>query len=400
MRINQLSPQTVNQIAAGEIIERPASVAKELVENSLGGKQLIQVQDNGSGIHKEDMTLALSRHATSKITEVSDLNIIDSMGFRGEALPSIASVSKLVLVSRQNDAAHAWKIEHHSDPKALVPDALPGGTRVEVHQLFHNLPARKKFLKTDKTEYSHLENLVKRLALAHFDVAFTLRHNSKDTLIVSAAKTPQDRDRRIASVLGAEFIENSLFLEYQSGGLSLSGWIAKPTFTRSRQDMQYFYVNSRMVRDKLLAHAVRQGYQDVLYHGRHPAYVLFLDLDPSGVDVNVHPTKHEVRFRDSRNIHDFVYHTLKRVIAEVPGVDHAVERDTANSHTAGSFFRSSPGSGSAAGNQYSAGSGTLSLSVSDQRTYSGLYAENTDEPILNKMESDTDIPPLFQKRFG
>ncbi len=338
MRIHQLPPQLVNQIAAGEVVERPASVVKELVENSLdagagridveveqGGVRLIRVRDDGRGIHPDDMALALSRHATSKISDLETLERVSSMGFRGEALPSIASVSRLLLRSRQEGADSGWEIRGDAD--APVPAAHPVGTTVEVRDLFYNTPARRKFLRTEKTEFGHIETLVRRLALSRFDVAFSLHHNRRELLSLGVADDRAGRERRLARLLGREFLAQALFLEQEAMGLRLSGWVAHPTFSRSQADMQYFYVNGRAVRDKLVSHAVRQAYQDVLYHGRHPAYVLYLTLDPRLVDVNVHPTKHEVRFRDGRDVHDFLFRTLHRVLAETsPG--QTVDRET------------------------------------------------------------------------
>jgi len=326
-RINALPSQLVNQIAAGEVVERPASVIKELVENSLdagadrievdiaqGGVKHIRITDNGHGLYREDMPLALSRHATSKVASLEDLERISSMGFRGEALPSIASVSRLTLISREREAEHAWRIDQGENETS--PAAHPVGTTVEVRDLFFNTPARRKFLKTEKTEFGHIEQTLRRLALARPDVAFSLQHNGRSVFSAARAGDTQAQQQRISGLLGAAFIENALFFEQAAAGLSLSGWVARPTFSRSQADMQHFYVNGRMVRDKLVTHAVRQAFADVLYSGRHPAYVLFLELDPVLVDVNVHPTKHEVRFREGRLVHDFIFRTLHKVLAE------------------------------------------------------------------------------------
>lgn len=321
----------VNQIAAGEVVERPASVIKELVENSLdagaqrvdveverGGVKLIWVKDDGSGINKDDLVLALSRHATSKVNSLEELERIHSLGFRGEALPSIASVSRLLLSSRESGADNAWQVKGDSDPP--VPVAHPVGTTVEVRDLFYNTPARRKFLKTEKTEFRHIEQVVRRLALARFDVAFSLKHNGREVFRSRNADSLRDKEYRLAELLGKPFVENALGFEYEAAGLTLSGWIGLPVFSRSQADMQHFFVNGRMVRDKLVTHAIRQAYQDVLYHGRHPAYVLYLNLDPVLVDVNVHPTKHEVRFREGRLVHDFLFRTLHQVLSDTrPG---------------------------------------------------------------------------------
>ena len=331
-RIQLLSPRLANQIAAGEVVERPASVIKELLENSLdsgatrievdveqGGIKLLRVRDDGCGIPADDLPLALARHATSKIRDLEDLERVMSLGFRGEALASISSVSRLTLTSRTAEAAEAWQVETEGrDMEARVqPAAHPVGTSVEVRDLFFNTPARRKFLRTEKTEFDHLQEVIKRLALARFDVAFHLRHNGKVVLALHPANDPAARGRRVASVCGPAFLEQALPVEIERAGLHLWGWVGLPTFSRSQADLQYFYVNGRMVRDKLVAHAVRQAYRDVLFNGRHPTFVLFLDVDPAVVDVNVHPTKHEVRFRDNRMVHDFLYGTLHRALGDV-----------------------------------------------------------------------------------
>ncbi|KWR75754.1 MULTISPECIES: DNA mismatch repair endonuclease MutL [Pseudomonas] len=331
-RIQLLSPRLANQIAAGEVVERPASVIKELLENCLdagarridveveqGGIKLLRVRDDGGGIPADDLPLALARHATSKIRELEDLEAVMSLGFRGEALASISSVSRLTMTSRTADAEQAWQVETEGrDMQPRVqPAAHPVGTSVEVRDLFFNTPARRKFLRAEKTEFDHLQEVIKRLALARFDVAFHLRHNGKTVFSLHEAADETARARRVGAVCGPAFLEQALPIEIERNGLHLWGWVGLPTFSRSQPDLQYFYVNGRMVRDKLVAHAVRQAYRDVLYNGRHPTFVLFLEVDPATVDVNVHPTKHEVRFRDSRMVHDFLYGTLHRALAEV-----------------------------------------------------------------------------------
>ncbi len=332
MRIQLLSPRLANQIAAGEVVERPASVIKELLENSLdsgarrievdveqGGTKLLRVRDDGGGIPADDLPLALARHATSKIRELEDLEQVLSLGFRGEALASISSVARLTLTSRTAEADQAWQVETEGRDMAprVQPAAHPVGTSVEVRDLFFNTPARRKFLKTEKTEFEHLQEVIRRLALARFDVAFHLRHNGKSVLALHEAADDLSRARRVAAVCGPAFLEQALPIEIERNGLHLWGWVGLPTFSRSQADLQYFYVNGRMVRDKLVAHAVRQAYRDVLFNGRHPTFVLFLEIDPAAVDVNVHPTKHEVRFRDGRMVHDFLYGTLHRALGEV-----------------------------------------------------------------------------------
>ncbi len=335
MRVQRLPTRLINQIAAGEVVERPASVVKELLENSLdagalqievdieqGGMRLLRVRDDGAGIHKDDLALALSRHATSKILTLEDLEQVTTLGFRGEALPSISSVSRLELCSRIADADSGWRIhgdgrELHTEPE---PAAHPFGTTVEVRDLFFNTPARRKFLRTEKTEFTHVEEVVKRIALSHFATGITLRHNQRAIHTLRPAHDERDRAQRVARVCGEAFIDHALYVDFEATGLRLWGWIALPTFSRSQSDLQFFYVNGRMVRDKLVGHAVRQAYQDVLYHGRHPAFVLYLEMPPAQVDVNAHPAKHEVRFREGRLIHDFLFRALHQALAGVsPG---------------------------------------------------------------------------------
>jgi len=329
-RIHQMPNQLINQIAAGEVVERPASVVKELLENSLdacstkieidieqGGTKLIRIRDNGRGIHKEDLALALSRHATSKIRNLDDLEHIKSLGFRGEALPSIASISRMNITSRQQDA-DAFKVQGQDEQSAQVsPAAHSFGTTIEVRDLFYNVPARRKFLRTEKTEFNHLEDVVKRIALSHFNVDVTLNHNQRAIKHWRAANDQKSMEQRIAEVCGKAFIEQSQYMSFEAANLKLHGWIALPSFSRSQADMQFFFVNGRIIRDKLVTHAVRQAYQDVLYHGRHPAYVLFLQLDSAMVDVNAHPTKHEVRFREGRLVHDFLFRGIHKALADV-----------------------------------------------------------------------------------
>ena len=337
-RIQLLSPRLANQIAAGEVVERPASVIKELLENSLdsgarridveveqGGVKLLRVRDDGQGIAAEDLPMALARHATSKIRELEDLEGVLSLGFRGEALASISSVARLTLTSRTADAGEAWQVETEGRDMTprVQPAAHPVGTSVEVRDLFFNTPARRKFLKSEKTEFDHLQEVIRRLALARFDVGFHLRHNGKVVLGLHEAPDEVARARRVGAICGPGFLEQALPIEIERNGLRLWGWVGLPTFSRSQADLQYFFVNGRAVRDKLVAHAVRQAYRDVLFNGRHPTFVLFLELDPTGVDVNVHPTKHEVRFREGRTVHDFLYGTLHRALADVRPQDHA-----------------------------------------------------------------------------
>jgi DNA mismatch repair protein MutL len=335
-RIKLLTPRLANQIAAGEVVERPSSVIKELLENSLdagatrldidieeGGIKLMRVRDNGSGIERDDLPLALSRHATSKIYQLDDLEAVATLGFRGEALASISSVARLALITSTNDDASGWQAvaEGRDMETDVSPAPHPRGTTVEVRDLFFNTPARRKFMRTEKTEYNHLEEVVKRLALSRFDVAFNLRHNGRMVYAWRAGDTQLEQERRVAQVCGPAFMENAVHIDIERNGMRLWGWVALPTFSRSQADLQHFYVNGRAIRDKLVSHAVRQAFQDVLFNGRHPAFVLYFELDPSTVDVNVHPTKHEVRFRDNRNVHDFIYSSLHHALARVTPED-------------------------------------------------------------------------------
>ncbi|SNC66624.1 DNA mismatch repair protein MutL [Marinobacter sp. es.048] len=335
--IRLLSPRLANQIAAGEVVERPASVVKELVENALdaganrvdveveqGGAKLIRVRDDGSGIEEGDLPLALSRHATSKIASLDDLEAVASLGFRGEALASISSVSRLTLTSRteSQEAASRVEVEGREMDARISPAAHPVGTTVEVRDLFFNTPARRKFLRTEKTEFNHVEECVRRQALSRFDAGFTLRHNQRVVQSLRPAESALDRERRIGALCGQQFIDNAVVIDAEATGLRLWGWVALPTFSRSQADLQYFFVNGRVIRDRLVAHAVRQAYRDVLYNNRHPAFVLYLEVDPATVDVNVHPTKHEVRFRDGRLVHDFIFRTLHKALADVRPDDH------------------------------------------------------------------------------
>ncbi len=320
-RIHPLSDLLISQIAAGEVVERPASVLKELIENSLdagasridvqledGGVKLIRVADNGGGIEPEDLSLALARHATSKIASLADLERVGSYGFRGEALASIASVARVALISRTPGGDHAWRLRGGSPPE---PAALDRGTVVEVADLYFNTPARRKFLKTEATEYAHCDDVLRRMALARPDVAFSLAHNRNVRRRLASA----DIARRLTELFGADFPAQMRPVESVAGPLRLAGYAALPAYSKASRDEQFFFVNGRFVRDKLLAHAAREAYADILHGARHPAYVLFLSIDPAGVDVNVHPAKTEVRFRDARGVHQFVFHTLTRALA-------------------------------------------------------------------------------------
>jgi len=327
--IKVLPDLLINQIAAGEVVERPASALKELLENAIdaqssrvtvelaaGGARLIKVSDDGSGIGRDDLPLAVARHATSKIAQLDDLERVASLGFRGEALASIASVAQLILTSRRRDDAHAWTLKASGGEITVpAPAALGAGTAVEVLDLYYNTPARRKFLKSEATEYGHCEEAIRRAALSRSDIAFSLTHNGRASLHLKA----HDQAARIAAVLGDDFRAASIELDENAGGARLYGCIAAPTYARTTREAQYFFVNGRYVRDKLLSHAIRQAYQDVLHHERHPAYVLFLEIDPAAVDVNVHPTKIEVRFRDSRTVHQLVFHALGKALSRTAG---------------------------------------------------------------------------------
>ncbi|MFT7227573.1 MAG: DNA mismatch repair protein MutL [Methylophilaceae bacterium] len=331
--IKVLPNQLISQIAAGEVVERPASALKEMLENSLdaqsteikvslmqGGTKQLRVADNGVGIEETDLALALTRHATSKINSLEDLESVASLGFRGEALASIASVSRTQIVSRARAAKHAWAIHSNgSEVSTLEPSALDAGTIIEVNDLYFNTPARRKFLKREATEFGHCEEAYTRVALSRPDVAFTLEHNG----LIIARYTVSEPSKRFKEVLGAEFASETIAVDDEAAGLRFWGVAAKPTFNRGRRDTQYVYINGRFVRDKLVSHAIRQAYQDVLHHDRHPAYVLFLELDPNLVDVNVHPAKTEVRFRDGQAIHRFIFHALNKVLATPTGDSNA-----------------------------------------------------------------------------
>ena len=333
MTIEILPARLANQIAAGEVVERPASVIKELVENSLdagatvihidvdkGGVKRLRLSDNGSGIAKDELTLALSRHATSKIKNLNDLEAINSLGFRGEALASISSVARLTLTSKPQSQQTAWQAQAEGRDMAVTisPAAHPNGTTIEVLDLFFNTPARRKFLRTEKTEFNHVDEVVRRIALARFDVDFTLTHNGKIIRQYRAATNQTQNAKRVAMICGQKFIEQSIEVDCQHDNMQLTGWLAKPSFARNQNDLSYSYVNGRMMRDKLINHAIRQAYADLLPPDSYPAFVLFLSLDYREVDVNVHPAKHEVRFHQSRYVHDFIYSVCHKALLSQP----------------------------------------------------------------------------------
>jgi len=394
MSIRQLPEILINQIAAGEVVERPASVVKELVENALdagatrvdidleeGGVRLIRIRDDGGGIAPEELALAVSRHATSKIASLDDLEAVATLGFRGEALPSIASVSRFTLASRRPGDEHGSALQIEGGKLGQVtPRAHAPGTTVEVRELFYNVPARRKFLRAERTELGHIEEWLRSLALARPDVELRVSHNGKP----SRRYKPGDlySDARLGETLGEDFAAQALRVDHSGAGLRLHGWIAQPHYSRASTDQQYLYVNGRSVRDRSVAHAVKMAYADVLFHGRQPAYVLFLELDPTRVDVNVHPAKHEVRFRDARLIHDFVYRTLKEALAETRAgmtatAGHAdtqaVPAGEAGQRLAGSGYALAGGGGMPA--SWRPQQSPLGLQVADApAAYAALYA--------------------------
>jgi len=430
--IKRLPPRLANQIAAGEVVERPASVVKELLENSLdagaervdidveaAGTRLIRIRDDGRGIAETDLALALDRHATSKIASLEDLEQVGSFGFRGEALASIGSVSHLKLTSNASaDSSRGYSASSSGRDMAvtLAPSAHPRGTTVEVRDLFFNTPARRKFLRTERTEFNHLEETFKRMALARFEVSFSLRHNGRQLHELRRCRDDAERLRRVALLCGPGFVEHAIAIDREASELRLHGWVAQPTFSRSQADLQHFFVNGRYIRDKLVVHAVRQAFADVLYHGRHPAFVLYLELPPADVDVNVHPTKHEVRFREGRSVHSFIYSTLHKALADVrpdDGGANAYDAPSPGSAPAGRLDlltgelirqreiglteptgaevrESSPQTAAWTGSSATSPGGDRgSLHAASQASYARLYGAETDS------EEDADsIPPL------
>jgi DNA mismatch repair protein MutL len=395
--IQVLPDLLVNQIAAGEVVERPASALKELLENSLdagardinvqlagGGAKLLKVTDDGGGIARDELPLALARHATSKIATLEDLERVASLGFRGEALASIAAVSRLTLASRhsadQSGGKHAWAVSAEG-PRLTPPEpaALASGTAVEVTDLYFNTPARRKFLKSEATEYAHCEEAFRRIAMSRNDAGFTLQHNGR----VRWRLKPQTLDERILALQDEDFARESMVVDADSAGLRLLGRIGSPGAAHATRDAQYFYVNRRFVRDKLLAHAVRQAYQDVLHHERHPAYVLFLELDPALVDVNVHPAKTEVRFRDSRGVHQYVFHALSRALSGAAG--SAAYPVTSVS---------APASETAASAPYFRTQAAIPLAARETPSFYGtLFGERAEVPIAPPAQIDNTAPP-------
>jgi DNA mismatch repair protein MutL len=398
--IRQLPDTLINQIAAGEVVERPASVVKELVENALdagarrididleeGGARLIRVRDDGEGIPADDLGLAIARHATSKITSLDDLECVSTLGFRGEALPSIASVSRFTLASRHVSSEHGAALPVEGGRVGTItPSNHPRGTTVEVRDLFFNVPARRKFMRAERTELGHIEEWLRALALARPDVELRVSHNGKPTRRYRGDAMFASTER-LTETLGAEFGGNTLRIDHSAAGLRLHGWIARPVYNRASADQQYLYVNGRGIRDRSVSHAIKQAYSDVLFHGRQPAYVLFLELDPRAVDVNVHPAKHEVRFRESRLIHDFVYRTLQEALADT-------RAGTAMESHAASL---SPPAGPA---RWAMPQPDLSLRIDELRSgYAALHGPRSDASSANDGQplqpaTDESVPPL------
>ena len=414
-RIQPLPPELINQIAAGEVIERPSSVVKELVENSLdagatrievdiefGGARLIRVRDDGDGIAADDLPLAVASHATSKIGSFDDLEHVASMGFRGEALASMSSVARFAITSRLRGSDNAFRIEVDSGRLQVArPAQHPQGTSVEVRDLFYNVPARRKFLRAERTEFAHVDDLLKSLALARGGVEFRLSHNGKSVRVWKAARDEQAMLTRVADVLGDDFPQQSLRIDHATAGMRLSGWVGLPTASRSQADAQYFYVNGRLVRDRIVAHAVRQAYADVLFHGRYPAFVLYLELDPAGVDVNVHPAKQEVRFREQRLVHDFLFRTLHEALADTRAGQSVQPESAAWANAPGVASPVAPSTGNhAAGWQGSFAQSRLQLGVREEPLagYAALLGEaaNGNVESLSTMSpvDDSDAPPL------
>lgn len=389
MTIELLSPRLANQIAAGEVVERPASVVKELIENSLdagatqiiidiekGGTKQIRIRDNGCGVEKSQLTLALSRHATSKISHLDDLHAIVSLGFRGEALASISSVSRLTFTSKTSDQTEAWQAfaQGREMEVEIKPAAHPVGTSVEVNDLFFNTPARRRFLRTEKTEFNHIDELIKRFALSRFDVEFVLKHNQKMLRNLKVASTTAQQERRVAAICGQKFIDNVVAIDNEHNGISINGWLGLPEACRSTNDTQFCYVNGRMMRDKLINHAIRQAYQDLLSDGSMPSYVLYIQIDPSQVDVNVHPAKHEVRFHQSRMIHDLIHQVLSSGLSQAMNlVNHQV---------------------SAANHQYASPTSTLGNNTNSVENATDTTPPISFDDLTGTTDSSTPVSPM------
>ncbi len=409
-KIHKLPSLLVDQIAAGEVIERPASVVKELVENAMdagatsisievenGGKKSIRVIDNGIGLGKDDMSLAIQRHATSKIGSLEDLESLNSLGFRGEALPSIVSICRFTLISKTKDSEHAFKLNCLGGECELVkPAQHPLGTTIEVRDLFYNTPARRRFLKTDRTEFLRIDELIKRFALSRFDIGFSLIHNGKTIRSSQGGESDNNKKMRITQLCGKDFFDNAFYIDEQRHGMRLFGWVAKPSWNRASADRQFFYINGRMIKDRLIGHAVRQAYQDVLFHGRFPAFVLYFELDPTWVDVNVHPTKNEVRFRESQQVHGFIFGSLNHALSQTkPGSElHSnseVGLNTANI-TPVDYSKMQTAIQFNPNNRPSYGSGYVAEPAGNY--LQSIAQASQSLPDMQAVTTDEDIPPL------
>ncbi len=406
-RVKALDDHLINKIAAGEVIERPASIVKELVENALdagadriridiekGGIKRITITDNGQGIFNDDLPLALSRHATSKLIEEDDLYQIGTLGFRGEALPSIIAVSRFRIVTRTAESTHAWQleVEGNSEMSTAQPAAAQPGTTVEVNDLFFNTPARRKFIRTETTEFNHIERVVRQLALSSMTVEFELIHNGRKIYHLPSAEQPAALKQRLKRLIGEDFVSNMIEVDVEATNISLSGWISRPTYTRSQRDRQYLFLNSRFIKDKTISHAITRAYKDVVYHDRHPALILYLNIDPKLVDVNVHPAKAEVRFRDGRAIHDFVYRSIKQAIAE-----HSPDRQISEQSTSISATQTSTGLLSPTASKVARPSQQMQMLVKESlQSYKTLYSQQDEQekPIVQEDKPDYDSAPL------
>ncbi|MDP1574045.1 MAG: DNA mismatch repair endonuclease MutL [Coxiellaceae bacterium] len=395
-RIQLLDPVLSNQIAAGEVIERPASVVKELIENSLdanatviavdieqGGHRLIRVKDNGDGIYESDLTLALLRHATSKIKTYDDLNCVASLGFRGEALASIASVSRLKMSSKTVSGEFGFFIKNNLDGTVSPPSIAshPKGTTIEVADLFYQTPARKKFLRAERTEFQYIETMLHRLALSRPDVSFSLKHNDREIFSLKSAETLAQKEKRVGAVFGSEFMAHAFAMDYAYNGMYLSGWIAEPRYSRAQADLQMMYINGRFVKDKIVTQAIREAYRDVLFHGRHSAYLLYFEMDPEHIDVNVHPTKQEVRFRDQQLVFSFIRRGVHEALNAIrPSVDNVVAppETVAHAHCEPIHYASS----------------TPTISAAQMKTYQALHEQST-LPLGEEAQENPDYPMGF-----
>ena len=399
-RVKALDDHLINKIAAGEVIERPASIVKELLENSLdagatqividiekGGIKRISVADNGSGIIKEDITLALSRHATSKLKQEDDLYAIQSLGFRGEALPSIISVARFSIVTKTINDEHAWKLttQGGDEVEAPHPAAAKTGTKVEIKDLFFNTPARRKFTRTQTTEFNHIERVVRQLALSRMDVGFELIHNQRCIYKLTPVDNEKELKHRLKKLLGEDFISNMIAMDASTQTIKLGGWVSSPTLTRSQRDRQYLFLNGRFIKDKTISHAITRAYKDVVYHDRHPLFVLYVTINPALVDVNVHPAKAEVRFSDGRAVHDFIYHSISRAIATDQPRRQIVERNINYAESSRSGFQATQTRMPTARSQQ------LKMMVEESiQSYKQLHPENewTQSPLQSSLSAD------------